>query len=688
VVNELRTDHTLSAPPALLEIEDLHTDVTRGSTTSHAVRGVSLQVSAGQAIGIVGESGCGKTMSALSVMRLLPPGGRIVSGSIRVAGEELVGAEPKRMWDIRGNDIGMIFQDPMTSLNPTMTVGAQIAETVVRHRGLGSRAARDRAIEVLNLVGMPSPAQRFSSYPHQLSGGQRQRVMIAMAIACEPRLLIADEPTTALDVTIQGQILDLLDDLRQRLSMSLVLVTHDLGVVAGRVDRVVAMYAGKVAEQASTRTLFNSPRHPYMAALLEAMPERAVRDGGRLQSIPGMPPDLGEDLHGCAFAPRCRFADEQCRTRVPGLTLLPSGDGFECFHPHLDQTPPVEPERPLADRPGRSDGFALRLHEVVKDFDVTTGGVSRRVVGTVSAVAGVSFSVTRGETFGLVGESGCGKTTLGRMVVALERPTSGSIEVAGQNLFDLRGSGLRTRRRDAQMVFQDSYAALDPRMPVSAILSEPFAIQRTRDRREVDRRVRGLLDAVGLPTQALHKYPHEFSGGQRQRIGLARALALEPAVIVADEPVSALDVSVQAQILNLMDQLRRELSLTYLFISHDLAVVRYLADRVAVMYLGKIVEIGPSADVYGRPQHPYTRALVDAAPSIDAAFTAEAPRASLAGEPVSALDPPSGCRFRVRCPRAQSICAEVEPMLESRGDPAHSSACHFPLTQDSPKEAP
>jgi peptide/nickel transport system ATP-binding protein len=677
---------------ALLEIEDLRTEIRLRRSVVHAVDGVSLSVAPGECLGIVGESGSGKTMTALSVMRLLPPGGAIASGRISLDGTEITALADDAMQRVRGNAVGMVFQDPLTSLNPTMTIGDQIAESVRLHRGAGKAQALARAVEVLGLVGMPRPAERVASFPHQLSGGMRQRVMIAMALACEPKLLIADEPTTALDVTIQKQILELLDDLRRRLGMAVILVTHDLGVIAGHADRVAVMYAGRIVETSATATLFANPRHPYTEALLGALPEKAV-GAGRLYNIPGQPPDLSAPPPGCKFAARCRYAREECEESEPSLTNGGSSHFFRCFFPvsapgqaeaavaasaERRQQPPLEPVA--------SSGAAdlLRVDHLVKNFGVTAGAVLQRKVGAVSAVADVSFALPRGSTFGLVGESGCGKTTIGRLIVGLEKPTDGRILLSGDDLNRQSRSERRRRARDVQLMFQDSYASMDPRMRVATILREPLVIQGEGTRGEQRRQVAAILDEVGLPAAAADRYPHEFSGGQRQRLGLARALILRPSLIVADEPVSALDVSIQAQILNLMRDLQREHGLTYLFISHDLSVVRYMADLIGVMYLGKLVETGPADDVYLNPVHPYTKGLIDTVPVADPSAERAREHQGVTGELPSALSPPSGCRFRTRCPRAQDLCATTEPPLRPFTSAAHHAACHFPLREPEP----
>jgi peptide/nickel transport system ATP-binding protein len=673
----------------LLEIEDLHTHISLREGTVRAVDGVSLHVDLGETLGIVGESGCGKTMTALSIMGLLPVGGHIADGSIHLGGRRISGLSDEHMRKIRGDEIGMIFQDPLTSLNPTMTVGKQIAEVVLLHREASKEQAMERAAEVLGLVGLPRPEERLNEYPHQFSGGMRQRVMIAMALACEPKLLIADEPTTALDVTIQKQILELIDGLRKRLGMSVILVTHDLGVIAGRADRVAVMYAGKIAETTATSTLFANPRHPYTEALFHALPDKAAETGERLYSIPGAPPDLIHPPKGCRFAPRCRYAQEHCQEEEPRLLGETPGHTYACFYP-VGETErgakrAAAPVAAAARAEAAAEQFAkvpgevvLATKDLVKDFPVTSGILQRRV-GSVSAVAGVSFDIRRGETFGLVGESGCGKTTIGRVIVGLEKATAGTISFGSVDLATVSGREYRRLRRKIQYMFQDSYASLDPRMRAGTILREPLAVQHIGSRQEQERRLAEMLDHVGLPGSAADRYPHEFSGGQRQRLGFARALMLRPELIVADEPVSALDVSIQAQVLNLMSELQREFGLTYMFISHDLAVVRYLSDHIGVMYLGKLVEVGPAEEVYLQPAHPYTRGLIDSAPVADPVAEKAKVQAGVTGELPSAISPPSGCRFRTRCPLAQEICAEVEPPLRPFSEQGHIAACHFPL---------
>lgn len=660
-----------SAEP-LLELNDLRVSIDVRHGTVEPVQGVSLQVRRGETLGIVGESGSGKTMTALSVMGLLPEGGHVTSGRIHFDGCELTELDPEEARRIRGLDIGMVFQDPLTSLNPTLRIGDQVGEALRYHKGVSKKEARRRAVEVLHTVGMPRPEQVVDEYPHQLSGGMRQRVMIAMAVVCSPRLIIADEPTTALDVTTQRQILDLLDGLKKRFDTGVILVTHDMGVVAGRADRIAVMYAGRVVEEASAREIFANPQHQYTRSLLAALPEQVGDSREELYTIPGMPPSLREPMTLCPFLPRCPRADEVCRQQAPVRIEVGQGHTHHCHHP---AGPPLE--RPHSTRGCSRTSerpLVMEVKGLTKNYPAMGGRVIRHRVGTVSAVADVSFRVREGETLGLVGESGCGKSTIGRLISALEPADSGSITVMGTDIAALRGRRLKALHREVQMMFQDSLAAMDPRMRMDEILTEPMAIQRVSTRTGRRDRVEGLVHDIGLGPDALDRYPHEFSGGQLQRIGLARALVLAPRLIICDEPVSALDVSVQAQVLNLMRRLQAENDLTYVFISHDLSVVRYMSDRIAVMYLGKIVETGPASQVVDHPLHPYTQALVDAIPVADPDRRVQ-DRVVLSGEPGSAVNPGPGCRFADRCPFVREKC-RVEPVLDG-GE--HQVACHFPL---------
>jgi peptide/nickel transport system ATP-binding protein len=669
---------------SVLTVDALVTEFRLRSGAVTAVDGVSFEIEPGECVGLVGESGCGKSTTGLSIMRLLPPNGSVTGGTISLEGKDLARLSEPEMQKVRGNEIALIPQDPLTSLNPTMRIGRQIAEGMRIHTNASREEAEARALEVLRLVEMPRPEERLNQYPHELSGGLRQRVMIAMALVCEPKLLIADEPTTALDVTIQAQILDLLDSLRDKLNMSVLLITHDMGVIAGRTDRVVVMYAGKVAEEAPTERLFGSTRHPYAAALLASVPTIEERGNLRLVSIPGLPPDLSREIVGCRFAPRCQFASGTCRTREPHLESIDEGTHrFACFHP-VDGVAAVAQlaQADAVDRAGvttEANETLVKVDNLVKEFPVYSGGVFRRKTGSVKAVSDVSFEIKEGETFGLVGESGCGKTTVSKLLTVLEAADSGTIAFDGTDVLSLGGKELRRRRRDLQLMFQDPYASLDPRMRVGAIIQEPLKVQGIGSDAEQKARVHDLLGEVGLASGAATRFPHEFSGGQRQRIGFARALALEPRLIVADEPVSALDVSIQAQLLNLMKDLQTKRGLTLLLVSHDLAVMRYMADSIGVMYLGKLVEIGPAATILSTPAHPYSQGLLDAVPVPDVAEARSRRGLQIRGELPSPVDPPSGCRFRTRCPRAQDLCADEEPAFQEFAG-GNRAACHFPLT--------
>jgi oligopeptide/dipeptide ABC transporter ATP-binding protein len=659
---------------SLLSVNNLSVQFAVQKRFATAVEDFSLNVEPGECVGLVGESGCGKTTTGLAIMRLLPNNGKISGGSVLLNGVDLASHSEVEMRRHRGKSVALIPQDPMSSLNPTMKIGRQIGEGLRIHEGATDAEARKRALEVLEMVEMPRPAERLDQYPFELSGGLRQRVIIAMGLVCSPSLLIADEPTTALDVTIQAQILDILDTLRRELKMAMLLITHDMGVIAGRTDRVVVMYAGKKAEEASTETLFTDMRHPYTQALLASMPSMENTGKHELASIAGMPPDLSRSITGCRFAPRCSFATDTCRQQEPALQ---GGDHeFACFHPVGGPQPVIIREASVTSATAHKKEL-LRAQGLVKEFAIKSG-VIRHKVGAVHAVSDASFTLYEGETFGLVGESGCGKTTIGRMLVGLETLTAGEVYFDGELVTAKGHKPTRESRRDRQMMFQDPYASLDPRMKVEQILGEPLAIQHVGSRAEQARRVSELLSSVGLDPQVADRYPHEFSGGQRQRIGLARALALNPRLIVADEPVSALDVSVQAQILNLMKDLQRQYGMSYVMVSHDLAVVYYMADTIAVMYLGKIVEIGDAEAVFRSPAHPYTQGLLDAVPVPDPAIAKARTGIRVAGELPSAVNPPSGCRFRTRCPKVQEICAQEEPQFRSFGD-NQKAACHFPM---------
>ena len=662
---------------ALLDVSDLQTTYRMRQSSVVAVDGVSFEIGEGECLGVVGESGCGKSTIGMSLMRLLASNGHVTGGEILFQDRDLAKISEREMRGVRGNSIALIPQDPMTSLHPVTKIGKQITEGFKIHKRGSAAEGRARALEVLKMVEMPNPEDRLNQFPFQLSGGLRQRVMIAMALVCEPKLLIADEPTTALDVTIQAQILDVLDHLREQYGMATMLITHDMGVIAGRTDRVLVMYAGRKVEEGTTAEIFEGMHHPYTQALLSSVPKLDTAANTRLASIRGLPPDLSKEIVGCRFAPRCTYATDQCREQEPEIGG-PEGHIYACFHP-------VNGPRALTVTTSAADASRsleaaplLTVTNLVKNFPLRSNSLFSRERRSVSAVADVSFEVGEGETFGLVGESGCGKTTIGRLIVGLEEITSGTIEFEGREE-GLRRHGARVAdARLRQMMFQDPYASLNPRKRVADIIAEPLEIQGDGTRSSRRAAVAELLDEVGLPSEAATRYPHEFSGGQRQRIGFARALAVRPKMVIADEPVSALDVSIQAQILNLMEDLRNEHGLSYIFISHDLAVVRYIADRIGVMYLGKLVEVGRADDVFSAPAHHYTQGLLDAVPIADVVHARDRQANQVRGELPSAVNPPSGCRFRTRCPAATEVCAAEVPVYTQVSED-HLVACHHPL---------
>ena len=672
----------------LLEVQDLRTSFFTDAGEVKAVDGVDFTINENETLGMVGESGCGKSVTSLSVMRLIDSPGRIVGGSIRFRGDELLTKSVSEMQKIRGNEISMIFQEPMTSLNPVHTIGAQIGEALVLHQKLSHHEAMLKAAEMLKLVGIPSPDQRINEYPHELSGGMRQRAMIAMALSCNPKLLIADEPTTALDVTIQAQILDLMKKLKNTIGSSVVIITHDLGVVAELADNVVVLYAGQVVEYADVKTLFDRPRHPYTIALLESIPRLTDDRGRKLFPITGSIPDPLHLPGGCPFHPRCRFAQDVCAVENPPLTAGDDGSKVRCWMhveshaAHFANMNRTAPRIVVEDAvPGPAADVAeshavrplLHVRNLKKYFPVR-GGVFRTIVSNVHAVDDVSFDIMKGETFGLVGESGCGKTTTGRVALRLLEPSAGEVEFDGRPILDLRMKAMRRVRREMQIIFQDPFASLNPRMTVADIVGEGFAIHHVNGTGSRIEKVAELMRVVGLQPDYMRRYPHQFSGGQRQRIGIARAIALNPKLIICDEPVSALDVSIQAQIINLLEDLQERLKLSYLFIAHDLSVVKHISDRVAVMYLGKIVELAETDELFSNPLHPYTEALLAAVPVPDT--TAQRDRIVLPGDVPSPTDPPSGCRFHTRCRYAMPQCSRVEPPLVDAGN-KHFVACHL-----------
>ena len=671
----------------LLQIEGLRTWIDAGEKVVRAVDGLSLAIRRGETFALLGESGCGKSITALSVMRLLPDAGQVVDGRVMLDGVDLLQLPETEMRSVRGARVGMIFQEPMLSLNPVLTIGAQIIEVLEQHTAMGTREAQRKARELLDSVGVPDSSRRLREFPFQLSGGLRQRVMIAMALACEPDLLIADEPTTALDVTIQAQVLELLRELQRTRGMSMLLITHDLGVVAGSAHRVGVMYAGQIVETAPSEAFFAGPQHPYSRKLFESLPARHKR-GEPLSVIGGSVPSLAQEFAGCRFADRCDYVQPSCRAIAPALTPSGSARSVRC---HLYTE--VLGNRGIAAREERR-ASPLRAYAAVEDpaqereageplLAVTDlrvhfpihKGLLRRVAGYVRAVDGVSLSIPAGRTLALVGESGCGKTTVGKGVLQLLRATGGEVLFDGIDLGQLTSPALRAHRRDFQIVFQDPYSSLNPRMRVAEIIDEGMAsLGVGGDANERAGRIDALLAEVGLDPAAKARYPHEFSGGQRQRIAIARALAVEPRLIVCDEPTSALDVSVQAQILNLLLELQRRRGLSYLFITHNMGVVEFLAHEVAVMYLGRVVEHGSVEEVFSAPGHPYTRTLLAAVPVADPSVPR--PPVRIGGDLPSPASPPSGCHFSPRCPKVHEPCRAGYPAERALTD-THWVRCYL-----------
>ncbi|ROR31040.1 peptide/nickel transport system ATP-binding protein [Curtobacterium sp. JUb34] len=693
----------------LLTVSDLSVTFNPKTKPVYAVRGVDYTVAPGEFLGIVGESGSGKSVSSMAVMGLLPSSAQ-VEGSIRFDGQELLGKNDREMSRLRGGDIAMVFQDPLSALTPVYTIGQQIVEGLRLHdRSLTQHAARTRAEELLRVVGIPNPARRLDAFPHEFSGGMRQRAMIAIAIANDPKLIIADEPTTALDVTIQAQILDVLQTAKDMTGAAVVLITHDLGVVAGNADRVAVMYAGRIVETAPVEPLFREPVMPYTIGLLRSMPNMTAARTERLVPLEGRPPLLTQKPTGCPFADRCPAVIDACRDGEPALiapTITQAGTGAitnaggdtvadiatgaavsapavlvdhtaacirrdEIAAGTLERSeifprPDDVPEATI----DHGDDVVLELTDVVKTFPLTKGALFRRQIGEVHAVDGISLTLKRGQVLGLVGESGCGKTTTIMEILELAGAQQGTIRVNGVDTASLSKKDRLAIRRDIQVVFQDPMASIDPRLDIGSVIGEPLTVHGVA-KDEIRRRVREVLELVGLEPSYIDRYPHEFSGGQRQRIGIARALIVEPKILVLDEPVSALDVSVQAGVINLLEDLKHRLGLSYLFVAHDLSVVRHIADDVAVMYLGRIVEYGDGDKVFSDPQHPYTRALLSAVPVPDPSAEAARGRILLDGDLPSPTERIDGCRFRTRCPLYQLLdegrqeqCRTVDPRLQ------------------------
>ncbi|MCR8656210.1 ABC transporter ATP-binding protein [Paenibacillus endoradicis] len=674
---------------ALLHIENLSVDFNTNRGSLQAIQDITLSIRAGETVCLVGESGSGKTVTSKAIMRLIDhENGFISKGSVMLDDINLATLPEDALRKIRGKRVAMVFQEPMAAFDPVFTIGEQIVETIMQHEKKTKKDAWVRGIELLYRVGIPEPAIRMKQYPGELSGGMLQRAMIAMALSCGPELLIADEPTTALDVTIQAQILMLLQDLKREFGMSILLITHDLGIAAEIADRIVVMYAGKIVEQGSAIQLFERPQHPYTRGLLKSIATLDTVRGSRLYSIEGSIPSQFSLPTGCVFHPRCKYATNQCKTEAPVLNDI-EGRQVACWHSELvvgegdwrverlQHSTDIEQiiSSALHAEVEHTSEILFEAKHLHKYYSVKGKGLfaSRTFI---RAVDDVSFSIRKNETFGLVGESGSGKSTLGRLLLQLERATSGNVRFQGQELTNLGGSKLRSIRKDMQVIFQDPYGSLDPKWTIGDSIAEPLQVHGGLSVKEGRERVEELLNLVGLDPSIAGRYPHEFSGGQRQRIGIARAIALNPNFILADEAVSALDVSVQAQIINLLQDLKQKLGLTYLFIAHGLQVVRHISDRIGVMYLGKLVEIAPSDELFLRPAHPYTRALIASIPEADP--TVQRKFVSIEGEIPSPANPPSGCRFHPRCPIATSRCKEEQPALREVEKDRFVS-CHYPL---------
>ena len=673
------------ASGATLEVASLDVRLPTEDGIVHAVRGVDFTLHPREVLAIVGESGSGKSMTSLAILGLLPRTAR-VSGSVRFKGRELLGLPDSDLRHIRGRSISMVFQDTMTSLNPVYRIGDQLAESLRAHDGTISNAdARRRSLELLEAVGISSARRRLDQFPHELSGGMRQRVVIAIAMANQPDVIIADEPTTALDVTVQAQVLELLKLAHVQTGSALVLITHDLGVVAGIADRVMVMYAGRGVEVGPVDEIFYRPRMPYTAGLLASVPRLDDSGDRRLLPIHGRPPSALDIPKGCPFHPRCPLRRDVCSAVEPELVAVDGpGHSSAChFSTDVDASLFAAPPETATDPAVGRGEVVLRVKALTKHFPIRSGGVIRRRIGETAAVDDVTFELRRNETLGLVGESGSGKSTTGRMILQLLPATAGSIEFEGKQLAKLPPRQLRRLRRDIQIVFQDPYGSLDPRMAVRTILGEPLRIHGVAPGAQA-KRVAELLDLVDLEPAHANRFPHEFSGGQRQRVGIARALALSPKVLILDEPVSALDVSVRAGVINLLQDLKRRLGLSFLFIAHDLSVIRLIADRVAVMYLGVIVEMAETKELFTRPAHPYTQALLSAVPNPDPIKERQRKRVILTGDVTAPTVPVTGCRFRSRCPKFASAlseaqktrCVDERPPLVDHGV-GHESACHY-----------
>jgi len=667
----------------LLEVDRLQVEIPVAEGILHPVRGVSFALKRGETLGIVGESGCGKSLTALALMGLLPARARRSAAALRFGTDDLLDlTEVDMARKIRGNRIAMIFQEPMTCLNPVYTIGRQLTEALLLHRNATPAEARARAISLLDRVGIPAAASRLKQYPHQLSGGQRQRVMIAMALMNAPELIIADEPTTALDVTIQAQILRLLVELQRELGMAMILITHNLGIVARMADHVAVMYAGEFIETGRTAELFDARRHPYTAGLLASIPVPGkLPPGARLGSIRGMVPSLIGEIRGCAFANRCDHAADACRETVPLRTLGPDRS-FRCIleggAPQVGEAPTAgRSVAPQAVRPVPAGEALLSAEGVRCVFQVRRGFFARPKA--LTAVDDVRLGIARGEILGLVGESGCGKTTLAKILLGLQPVSAGGVQVNGR---PLGGVDQKALARLVQPIFQDPYSSLNPRKTIGQIIRRPLDVHGLLERGTRERKVQDVMEMVGLPRRFVHSFPNQVSGGQRQRVAIARAIIMRPELVICDEPTSALDVSVQSQILNLLLDLRDEFGLTYLLITHDLAVVRHMASRIAVMYLGEIVETAASERLFDHPCHPYTRALLESVMTLSPG--AGVPDNRMGASFPNPLEMPAGCRFHPRCPDAMPVCRETPPGAAQAGGTA--VRCHlYPKAPAAPR---
>ncbi|MGC0252327.1 dipeptide ABC transporter ATP-binding protein [Pseudactinotalea sp. Z1748] len=679
----------------VLSVRDLNVRFPSEAGTVHAVRGVSFDLRPGQVLGIVGESGSGKSVTSMAIMGLLPDNAK-VDGEVVLAGESVLGLSDKQMSQHRGNTISMVFQDPLSSLTPVLSIGHQITDAIKNHNPEMSKEDREaRAVELLTKVGIPDPEGRMTSFPHEFSGGMRQRVMIAIAMANDPAVIICDEPTTALDVTVQAQVLELLKIAHRETGAAIIMITHDLGVVAGLADDLLVMYAGRAVEEGSTEDVFANPSMPYTMGLIAAVPRLDVSAEHALATIPGRPPNLVDPPTGCTFAPRCPLATEKCEQGEPDLLPIKPGSDHSAACVRLDETVHADaqevygvkrmPRSQIEELPRSEREVVLAADNLERRFELRSRMLKRHL-GTVRAVDGVSFDVREAECFSIVGESGSGKTTTLLEIMEMNPAEGVRLEINGTVIEGAkrRHRAPRSLRADVQMVFQDPVGALSPRQTVYEILAEPMQTHGWKPDR-VKARILELLEIVGLQRDYVNRFPNAFSGGQRQRLGIARALALNPKVIVLDEPVSALDVSIQAGVINLLQRLKSELGLSYLMVAHDLSVVRHISDRVAVMYLGRFVEIGDVETIFDRPRHPYTQALLSAIPIPDPQVEKNRTHLVLEGDLPSPTDVPGGCRFRPRCPLYQLLpedkqraCEQTEPALDPIDERDQRVACHYP----------